>query len=96
MSNMADRIKAHNNKILNQETLQSITDSDQEKCNCRQKGWMAANSKTILSLRCPYVASVFLNAYYNYFSLCLLLTSNKYAKHTNIINDVLAVYQHYF
>ena len=37
MSNMADRIKAHNNKILNQETSQSITDSDQEKCNCRQK-----------------------------------------------------------
>ena len=35
-SNMADRIKAHN-KILNQETSQSITDSDQEKCNCRQK-----------------------------------------------------------
>ena len=37
MSNMADRIKAHNNKILNQKTSQSITDSDQEKCNCRQK-----------------------------------------------------------
>ena len=37
MSNMADRIKAHNNKILNPETPQSTTDSDQEKCNYRKK-----------------------------------------------------------
>ena len=46
-SNMADRIKAHNNKILNQETSQSITDSDQEKCNCRQKEECPLNKKCL-------------------------------------------------
>ena len=47
MSNVADRIKAHNNKILNQETSQSITDSDQEKCNCRQKEECPLNGKCL-------------------------------------------------
>ena len=47
MSNMADRIKAHNNKILNQETPQSTTDSDQEKCNCRQKEECPLNGKCL-------------------------------------------------
>ena len=47
MSNMADRIKAHNNKILNQKTSQSITDSDEEKCNCRQKEECPLNGKCL-------------------------------------------------
>ena len=47
MSNMTDRIKARNNKILNQETSQSITDSDQEKCNCRQKEECPLNGKCL-------------------------------------------------
>ena len=47
MNNMADRIKAHNNKILNQETPQSTTDSDQEKCSCRQKEECPLNGKCL-------------------------------------------------
>ena len=45
MSNMANRIKANNNKILNRETPQSTTNSDQEKCNCRQKEECPLNGK---------------------------------------------------
>ena len=40
--------------------------------------WVAAESKTILSLRCFSAPSVFLNVYFNYHSLCLLLAANKY------------------
>ena len=44
---MADRIKAHNNKILKQETPQFTTDSDQEKCNCRQNEECPLNGKCL-------------------------------------------------
>ena len=42
------------------------------------KCWVAADAKTILSLRCLSAASVFLNVCFNYRSLCLLLVANKY------------------
>ena len=47
MSNMADRIKAYNNKILNQETPQSTTDSNQEKCKCQKKEECPVNGKCL-------------------------------------------------
>ena len=55
MSNMADRIKVHNNKILNQETPQFIT--DREKCNCRQKEECPLNGK-FLTTAIVYQATV--------------------------------------
>ena len=54
------------------------------------KSWVAAGSKAILSLRCLPAASVFLNVYFNYRSLCLFPVANKIyiylycqAKHQN-------------